>query len=104
MPKHVTDSERFSIIQPNLDRCYICGATNIHKHEMIPGTANRQKCKDYGLVVALCPRHHSIAHENTELSLYLKCKAQRAFEAEYSHEKFMETFHHDYLGGKDGTR
>ena len=97
MPKHVSDRDRFSIIQPALDRCYVCGAVTIHKHEMLPGTANRQKCKDYGLVVALCPRHHSIVHENEVLATHLKRTAQRAFEAKYGHDKWMETFHRNYL-------
>lgn len=101
MPKHISDSERFSIIQPELDKCYVCGKTPINKHEMVPGTANRQKCKDYGLVVALCPRHHSRVHANAELSDQLKRTAQRAFEAKYGHDKWMETFHHNYLGGED---
>ena len=101
MPKHITDRNRYSIVQPKMDKCYICGAPRVHIHEMIPGTANRQKCKDYGLCVALCPRHHSIAHENTELSLYLKQTAQKAFENLFGHDEYMNTFHRNYLGGED---
>lgn len=90
--KHVSDRDRFSIIQPALDCCYVCQTVPVEIHECIGGTANRQKCKDYGLTVALCPKHHREAHKNKGLTHYLKAKAQRAFMVEYGEEKWMEVF------------
>lgn len=95
--KHVSDRDRFSIIQPALDRCYVCQSTPVEIHECLGGNANRQKSKDWGLTVALCPKHHREAHKGKGLTHYLQAKAQRAFEAEYGHEKFMEVFRKNYL-------
>lgn len=104
MKKHIKDSERFSIIQPELDYCYICRKRGIkvYKHEVFGG-ANRQNSKDYGMVVGLCFLHHD---RNSPISVHslpmqgndleIKAKAQAIFERKYSHEKFMEVFRKDY--------
>lgn len=95
--RHIRDSERFSIVQPKLNVCYVCGRVPVEKHEMINGTANRQKSKDYGLVVALCNYHHQEAHRNGILTMQLKHDAQKAFEKLYSREEWLEIFRKNYL-------
>lgn len=95
--------KRFSIIQPELDRCYICGRQGVplNKHEVFYGTANRSKSIKWGMVVALCVEHHTgsndAVHLNRSVDIELKRKAQKVFEERYGHEKFMSVFHHNYL-------
>ena len=93
--------KRFSIIQPELDRCWFCGKTGVlHKHEVFFGTANRKKSIQYGMVVALCPEHHNMSsqgvHHNHRRDMELKRYAQHVFEEKYGHEKFMAVFGKDY--------
>lgn len=78
----IKDSERFSIIVKDLDRCYFCGATeNIHLHEVFYGTANRSKSKEDGMTVPLCAWHHNMSnygvHSNKILDTKIKCQAQK---------------------------
>ena len=97
--KKVSDGERYSVIQPKLDKCYFCGAVPIEKHEIFSGTANRQKSKDYGMVVALCPMHHRLVHQYPKkgYAVILHADGQMAFEKMYSREKFIEIFGKSYL-------
>lgn len=105
--KRIKDSERFSIIQDNMDICYFCrrplakGEGAIH--ECLSGTANRQKSKDYGLVVRLCFNHHDpqspfSVHANPKGSLNkrLHHDARVAFEKNYPDESFLEVFGRNY--------
>lgn len=90
-----------SILQSS-KKCWVCGVTyGLHHHEVFFGTANRKKSIEYGLQVWLCPRHHNGSndgvHFNPTLDLILKKFAQKKFEEKYSHEKFMEVFHKNYL-------
>lgn len=105
MKKHISDSERFSIVQPELDYCFVCRKRGVRlfKHEVFGG-ANRQNSKDYGMVVALCFNHHdrtspisvhSLPMQSNDLEI--KAKSQLVFEEEYGHEKFMEIFKKNYI-------
>lgn len=90
-----------SIIQ-NEKRCYLCGSTvNLESHHIFFGTALRPISDKHGLKVWLCAYHHrdqkNGAHGNREVDLYLKQKAQRAFEKKHGHEKFMEIIGRNYL-------
>ena len=83
-------------------QCYLCGSTvNLEKHHVIHGTGHRSLADKYGLTVWLCSTCHRDnkkgVHGNYELSLQLKKEAQRAFEARYGHEKYMEIFGRNYL-------
>lgn len=101
--------KRFSIIQPRMDECFlcrkmfhICSPYGLHKHEVFFGTDNRKKSIEYGMVVALCNYHHTdsvfAVHQGAKKEdMLLKQTAQKVFEKKYGHEKFMETFHHNYL-------
>ena len=94
--------KRWSLIQPDLDKCWFCDETqNLHKHEVFYGTANRQKSIAWGMVVALCPRHHNMSsdgvHYNRKRDLELKRHAQRVFEEKHGHDQFMAVFHKNYL-------
>lgn len=107
--KHIRDNQRFSIMQDDLTYCYICkrplrkgeGAL----HEVFWGTSNRQKSKDYGLVVKLCNRHHSpdspvSVHHNPKgtLNVDLRLQAKKAFAEKYPDEDFVKIFGRSYDG------
>lgn len=89
-----------SLLQ-NEKKCYITGSIdNLHKHHVYMG-ANRQKADKWGCWVWLSADWHNMSnygvHFNKELDLKLKKEMQEAFEKKYSHEKFMEVFHKNYL-------
>lgn len=91
-----------SLIQKDMSKCFVCGCkNNLHIHEVFHGSANRKKSIEYDCYVALCANHHNISdegvHYNKELDTYLKVLCQEAFEKKYSHKKFMEVFHKNYL-------
>ena len=88
-----------SILQTN-KKCWVCGNPNTEEHHVIYGTAKRKLSDKYGLVVYLCRPHHTGpkgAHFNSSLDTQLKMFAQKKFEEKYSHKKFMEVFHKNYL-------
>ena len=90
-----------SILQTQKE-CFICGTyRNLHEHHVYGGVANRPKSEKYGLKVYLCARHHNgssaSVHHNNKMKEDLEKFAQRTFEDKYSHEKFMEVFHKNYL-------
>lgn len=91
-----------SIIQRDMESCYICGTTqNLHLHHVIYGTANRKNSDEYGLTVRLCMEHHTGpqgAHANRALDLFLKRNAQQCFEEQVgSREEFMKIFGKNWL-------
>lgn len=82
-------------------KCYITGSTNdLHKHHVYMGS-NRKNADKWGCWVWLRADWHNMSnygvHFNKELDLKLKREMQEAFEKKYSHEKFMEVFHKNYL-------
>ena len=83
--------------------CYICGRkTSLERHHVLGGTANRKLSEHYGLWVWLCHECHTGtegAQYDKHKNLALKAQAQLAFEAVYSHEKWMEVFRKNYLEG-----
>ena len=109
--KHIKDKDRFSIIQDELDYCMICRrylGEGGHLHEVFWGSANRQKSKDYGLVVKLCFNHHDrqsiiSVHHNPQgkMNKWLQQQAREAFENHYPNEDFIEVFGRNY-GTCDG--
>jgi len=50
--------KRYSIITDDLEHCIECGRTNINKHEVFFGTANRKLSIEDGLVIPLCQYYH----------------------------------------------
>lgn len=85
--------------------CYFrsdeCGGI-LEKHHCIHGTGWRKKADKYGLTVWLCSKHHrdskiGVHGQNTKADLHLKRVAQTAFEAKYSHVKWMNVFGKNYL-------
>lgn len=94
--------KRFSLLTDNMKKCYLTGRTdNIHIHEVYYGTANRKKSIVWGCCVPLTAEFHNASdkgvHFNKEVDTRLKREMQLAFEKKYSHEKFMDVFHKNYL-------
>ena len=55
--KKVSDADRFSILQPVMDRCFYCSWPGGDIHE-IYGGAYRERSKAEGMCVKLCRYHH----------------------------------------------
>ena len=90
-----------SIIQTDMNICFICGGRASERHHALYGKF-RRKSEMYGLVVGLCPACHRgtegvHGRDGAKVNLFIKKAAQRAFEREYSHETFMAEFGKNYL-------
>lgn len=85
--------------------CYLCrqfgieialSSYGLHRHHVFFGTANRKKSEEYGMVVWLCPDHHTngelAVHRCIDADMVLKQASQREFEKVYSREHFVEVF------------
>ncbi len=96
-----------SILQEAGDHsCLLCAllkkedARGIHQHHVFGGTANREKSEQWGMKAWLCLEHHegrTGVHNNRKMDMFLKQRAQRAFEELYDHETFMREFGRNYL-------
>lgn len=79
------------------DRCELCGCnSNLTTHHIMNG-AYRKKSEEYGGVMTLCFGCHRKVHDSPEVQKALKQRYQARFELLYSHEKWMELFHKNYL-------
>ena len=89
-----------SIIQTEKE-CFFCGRrTNLERHHVFGGVANRPISEKYGLTVWLCHEHHTGdngAQYVKEMNLQLKQEAQRAFEKTNSRELWMRLIGKNYL-------
>ena len=86
------ERERFSILQDDKNKCFLCHRQlKLDKHEALGGR-NRQLSMKYGLVYYLCRKCHSEAEINIETKNYLKEYARKIFIKNYSEEKFTEEF------------
>ena len=88
-----------SIIQRRRE-CYICRTTaGLEKHHVYAG--GRRKAADkWGCWVWLCNAHHTGrfgVQYDARTSRRLKAECQRAFEALYGHERFLEVFGKNYV-------
>ena len=90
-----------SIIQDDKNVCYVCGGRASEEHHVL-NSFNRKASEKFGLTVYLCPSCHrgdcGVHGKNGhELNLMLKRIAQKKFEEEHSHKRFMEVFGKNYL-------
>ena len=83
--------------------CVVCGAvTNLHRHHIFYGTANRRLSERHGCWCYLCGIHHNLSdagvHFNKVLDDELKMLCQRRLEAQgWTREQFMSVFGRNYL-------
>lgn len=86
------EKDRFSILQEDDTKCFLCGKqVKLDKHEALGGR-NRQKSMKYGLVYYLCRLCHSKADLDKNTREYLQNNAKKVFIKKYSKEKFIEEF------------
>ena len=89
-----------SIMQDDMDYCFICGRYGTEIHHIFFGTSNRKMSDKYRCVVGLCYEHHrgnSGVHHNRELDLELKRMAQKRFQEVYPEYDFLAIFGRNYL-------
>ena len=93
-----------SIIQKE-KRCYFCGReTDLERHHVFGGVANRPISEKYGLTVWLCHEHHTGNHGaqyDKAMNRELKQEAQRAFQMYFGKPMWMRLIRKDYLGSVD---
>lgn len=96
--------KRFSIITKDLEHCIECGRTNIEKHEVFFGTANRKLSIEDGLVIPLCKAQHHNGnligiHRDNELNEKWKKIAQQKWQEYYGRdeEAFRKRYGKSYL-------
>ena len=81
--------------------CYLCGRQyGLERHHILGGTANRKLSEKYGLWVWLCHDCHTGsdgAQYDPVKNRRLKAEAQAAFEIEYGHKMWMDTFRKNYI-------
>lgn len=77
--------------------CFLCGRGGaLHRHHCLHGS--RRKAADrYDLTVFLCPECHRRLHDTGCGDLMLEQLAQRHFESQFGHKKYMEIFGKNYL-------
>ena len=93
-----------SIIQPDKDRCFVCGKnggfTGLDEHHVYGG-ANRKLSERYGLKVYLCHDtcHLHGVHKNAELNQSLKARVQKMAMQHYNwtEDDFRRIFGKNYL-------
>ena len=91
------EKERFSILQKDESKCFLCPCkTKLDKHEAFGGS-NRQKSMQWGLVYYLCRKCHSKADLDKEIKQYLHDNAREQFIKKYSKAKFIEEFGKMYI-------
>lgn len=82
-------------------RCYLCDRkTNLERHHVMSGTANRKLSEKYGLWVWLCRDCHTGsqgAQYDPVKNFELRADAQRAFEEIHGHELWFNTFYKNYI-------
>lgn len=83
--------------------CFICRRKiETARHEIFGGP-NRQISKALGMWTTLCPVCHRTLHEHPADFVWLKAEAQRRFEKEFGHERFMAVFGRNYLEEDEWT-
>lgn len=81
------------VVTKDMEHCIICGKPGVW-HHLIPGTANRKKCDEDGLIIPLCPEHHNMSdmsvHFNKEMMAMSRIIAELAYEKEVYREAYTK--------------
>lgn len=92
-----------SLFKTEAGVCYICKTyCETARHEVY-GASNRDFSKKLGMWIDVCPRCHSLIHNNPVDHIPLKQEGQRIFEREYGHERFVAVFSRNYLEEEEWT-
>lgn len=90
---------RFSILTNDLTKCYLCGKSKNHLHEVFYGK-NRVNSMKWGCVAPLCYECHqgnNGVHNNHEIDITLKKICQKKFIETYPDVDFLSIFHKNYI-------
>ncbi len=91
------EKDRYSILQENETRCFLCKKQlKLDKHEAFGGS-NRQKSMQWGLVYYLCRKCHSKADLDKQTKQYLHDYAREKFIKKYNEEQFLKEFGKRYI-------
>ena len=91
------ERDRFSILQEDDSKCFLCGKHfKLDKHEAFGGS-NRQKSMQWGLVYYLCRKCHSKADIDEIIRDYLHDYARQIFIKKYVEKLFLKEFGKNYL-------
>lgn len=91
-----------SIIESVSDcECYLCGKRcRTQRHEIFHGSLRRERSKQYGLWVSLCPEcHFKLHNSNGEKDRFLKRSGEMTAINKYgwTKEEFIRIFGKNYL-------
>ena len=89
-----------SLLQPDGQKeCYLTGTQcGLERHHCFHGTANRKLAEQWGCWCWIkSDLHDLLHHKDKSLDRRIEQDCQRAFEAKYGHEKFMQIFKKNYL-------
>lgn len=96
--------KRYSIITKDLEHCIECGRSNVEKHEVFFGTANRKLSIEDGLVIPLCKTEHHAGnlrgiHKDQALNEKWKKIAQEKWQEYYgkTKEDFIKRYGKSYI-------
>lgn len=79
------------------DTCYICGKHGMMDvHHMLHGPY-RKMADHYRLTVHLCKNCHRLLHDTGLNDRELQRLAQKTFEKEYGHDRWMDEFGKSWL-------
>lgn len=91
------ERKRYSIIQKDTDKCFICNRqVYLDKHEAFGGS-NRLKSMEWGLIYYLCRQCHSLVDTDKVLRQKLHNLARETFIENYTKDKFLEEFKKMYM-------
>ena len=74
--------------------------TDLERHHIMAGVANRPLSEKYGLWIWLCHEHHTGRNGvqyDRKLNERIKRLGQIAFEARFSRDEWMKVFRKNYL-------
>lgn len=92
------ESQRYSIITDDLERCICCQNKAEDINEIFMGR-NRLNSIRYGLCIPLCRKCHTKYHNDREMQLYWMKIGLDEFLKRHSFEEFVEDF--KYIKGLD---
>ena len=92
-----------SLLNKADNECYLCHKQGALQRHEIYGASNRDFSKKLGMWIDVCPRCHSLIHNNPVDHIPLKQEGQRIFEREYGHERFVAVFSRNYLEEEEWT-
>ena len=91
------EKNRYSILTDDLSICYHCKKPADDVNEVYEG-AKRITSIKLGCCIPLCRECHKLFHNHPiQFASQYEKECQRKFEELYSYEKFMSSFHYDYL-------